>query len=153
MKTPTTTATKAPAIITPRNIKTANRNKAATLAARLQHITAAELLEMILAAGLDAVAAAIDSQGSLALPLEFSIEKGNTRPIHLPAAMAGKLRTMAAAAGIEGGADSFAAEVIGSALDSTAADLFIDGWNITNPATIAELYRIQSATAKEQTPT
>ena len=88
MKTPTTTA-KAPATITPRNIKTANRNKAATLAYRLQHITAAELLEMILAAGLDAVAGTVDSQGTLALPLEFSIEHGDTRPIHLPAAIAG----------------------------------------------------------------
>jgi hypothetical protein len=69
-------------------------------------------------------------------------------PIFLPAHMVEKLRKLATAADIEGGADSFVAAVMGDFLrDGDAADILIDGWEITDPTTIAKIYEIQSEEA------
>lgn len=79
--------------------------------------------------------------------LEKASQLPATLPIHLPAALVVKLRRLAIAADIEGGADCFVAKVLGDIVDDTAADILINGWEITNPATIARLYEIESVKA------
>lgn len=133
-----------------------------------------ELLHLIAAAGLTAVETTLAHRGKLTLPLRLETAgdivppleartvtplpavpgmgkasliasaPAETLPVHLPAAVALRLLEMCELAGINGGLDAFVSSIMEGTLESTAADVLIELWGITDPETVARLEKLQS---------
>ncbi len=68
------------------------------------------------------------------------------RPIQLPPAIAERLRRVCEVAGID--PSDFVASIIGEWIeDGSIAEIMIDGWEITDHGTIAEIYRVATGAA------
>ena len=96
----------------------------ATRLAKPLHTPLEDIVSMAAHAGIEAMGEAFDRDGEVTIPVNFAMRTRDRRAVFLPAADVALLSELCTAAGITGGLEGLAAEILGNiAKDSLESDV------------------------------